>query len=75
MSAKDKMLCWVTPHLVLDGVALAAESVGATEVIVCIDRNATRSIHSLQRAMEQRAARGPSCAAAARNLAQQVHRR
>ena len=56
MSAKDKMLCWVTPHLVLDGAALAAESVGATEVIVCIDRNTTRSIHSLQRAMEQRAA-------------------
>jgi len=35
-SGKDRMLLTVAPHLVLDGAALAAEAVGAREIIVCV---------------------------------------
>ena len=35
-SAKDKLLLSRAPHLVLDGVALAAEAVGATRAFLCV---------------------------------------
>ena len=35
-SAKDKLLLNQAPHLVLDGVALAAEAVGATRAFLCV---------------------------------------
>ena len=35
-SAKDKLLLSRVPHLVLDGVALAAEAVGATRAFLCV---------------------------------------
>ncbi|HEY7485614.1 MAG TPA: NADH-ubiquinone oxidoreductase-F iron-sulfur binding region domain-containing protein [Streptosporangiaceae bacterium] len=35
VSGKDRLLLTVAPHLVLDGAALAAEAVGASEIIVC----------------------------------------
>ncbi len=34
VSAKDKVLCRLAPHLVLDGVQLAAEAVGATRAVL-----------------------------------------
>lgn len=37
-SAKDRLLLAALPHLVLDGALAAAAAIGATEVIVCIDR-------------------------------------
>jgi NADH:ubiquinone oxidoreductase subunit F (NADH-binding) len=35
-AAKDKALLRLAPHLVLDGILLAAEAVGATEAYLCI---------------------------------------
>jgi NADH:ubiquinone oxidoreductase subunit F (NADH-binding) len=55
-SAKDRTLMSVAPHLVLDGVSLAAESVGATEAIIAIDRTATRAIAAVTTALAERAA-------------------
>ena len=42
-SGKDRALLTLVPHLVLDGVALAAEAIGADEAILVVhDRNAFR---------------------------------
>ena len=37
-SAKDKCLLGRVPHLVLDGITLAAQAVGATEAYLCLSR-------------------------------------
>ena len=37
ISAKDRTLLANAPHLVLDGIALAAECIGATETYLCVD--------------------------------------
>jgi NADH:ubiquinone oxidoreductase subunit F (NADH-binding) len=55
-SLKDRTLLEVAPHLVLDGAVVAAEAVGADEVIVCACETAGASIHSLGQAIEERAA-------------------
>jgi NADH:ubiquinone oxidoreductase subunit F (NADH-binding) len=54
MSSKDKALFALAPHLVLDGAALAAEAVGASEVIVCIDRAETSSLQYAAHALGER---------------------
>ncbi len=38
-SAKDKVLLEAAPHLVLDGIELAAEALGAVDAYLCVDRN------------------------------------
>ncbi|HSP08797.1 MAG TPA: NADH-ubiquinone oxidoreductase-F iron-sulfur binding region domain-containing protein [Candidatus Dormibacteraeota bacterium] len=38
LSAKDKTLMALRPHLVLDGAALAAESVGADDIVLYVSR-------------------------------------
>jgi NADH:ubiquinone oxidoreductase subunit F (NADH-binding) len=38
-SSKDKSLLWFSPHLVLDGLQLAAEAVGSVTVALYIHRN------------------------------------
>ena len=58
MSMKDKTLCLSAPHLVLDGAALAAETLRAVEIVVCIDRAAPAVMRSLARALGQRASLG-----------------
>jgi NADH:ubiquinone oxidoreductase subunit F (NADH-binding) len=57
-STKDRLLVSEQPHLVLDGVALAASAVGATETIVAVERTHRRTIATLQRAARDRANAG-----------------
>ena len=52
-SLKDEILLDAAPHLVLDGLQLAAEAVGATEAYLCVHRGAAADI---QRALAERAA-------------------
>jgi NADH:ubiquinone oxidoreductase subunit F (NADH-binding) len=56
-SAKDKLLLQSDPHLVLDGVALAAEAVGARRAIVCVEQAARRALLSVETAIDERRAR------------------
>jgi NADH:ubiquinone oxidoreductase subunit F (NADH-binding) len=44
MSAKDLVLLTRAPHLVLDGVRVAASVVGAREAIVCVPAEARRAV-------------------------------
>jgi NADH:ubiquinone oxidoreductase subunit F (NADH-binding) len=53
-SAKDRLLLSRLPHLVLDGAVLAAELVGAPEVIVQVGDRATGSLRALEEAMSAR---------------------
>ncbi len=53
-SAKDKALLFGSPHLVLDGASIAAETVGASEAIICIDRAATTVVDSVLAAIAER---------------------
>lgn len=55
VSGKDRTLLTLAPHLVLDGIAVATRAVGATEAIVCIDRNARAAQRALVAAIGQRA--------------------
>jgi NADH:ubiquinone oxidoreductase subunit F (NADH-binding) len=57
VSFKDKTLLRRTPHLVLDGVALAASAVGAREGIVAIDAHAQQEIEAVSHALDERRAR------------------
>ena len=56
-SRKDKSLLWISPHLVLDGLQLAAEAVGSPAVGLYVHRS--RRLHAhLAAAIRQRAAAG-----------------
>jgi NADH:ubiquinone oxidoreductase subunit F (NADH-binding) len=54
LSSKDRLLLTSLPHLILDGAALAAEAVGADEVIVGVDRGAHRALGNVTRAIAAR---------------------
>jgi len=54
LSAKDKILLTYAPHLVVDGAALVAESVGARRVIFCLERTAVRPTAALHAALGER---------------------
>ncbi|HET9076500.1 MAG TPA: NADH-ubiquinone oxidoreductase-F iron-sulfur binding region domain-containing protein [Acidimicrobiales bacterium] len=58
VSAKDKAVLTYAPHLVLDGVSMAAEAVGASEAVVCIDRSATEALSAVSRALTERSRAG-----------------
>jgi NADH:ubiquinone oxidoreductase subunit F (NADH-binding) len=53
-SLKDKMLASKLPHLLLDGGQLAADAVGADELIVCVCGSASAGIESVAAAIEER---------------------
>jgi NADH:ubiquinone oxidoreductase subunit F (NADH-binding) len=59
LSAKDRLLMTCLPHLVLDGAVLAAEAVGADEVIVAIDRGAGAALRAVSDAMAARSRARP----------------
>ncbi|HYM54042.1 MAG TPA: NADH-ubiquinone oxidoreductase-F iron-sulfur binding region domain-containing protein [Solirubrobacteraceae bacterium] len=53
-SLKDRTLLEALPHLVLDGAVLAAQAVGADELIVCVCESAGASVQSMEQAIEER---------------------
>jgi NADH:ubiquinone oxidoreductase subunit F (NADH-binding) len=53
-SLKDRTLLELLPHLVIDGGIMAAEAVGADELIVCACESAGASVESMERAIEER---------------------
>jgi NADH:ubiquinone oxidoreductase subunit F (NADH-binding) len=53
-SAKDKTLLQLAPHLVLDGLVLAAEAVGAAEAHLCVARTGDGLDHTLRTLIEER---------------------
>jgi NADH:ubiquinone oxidoreductase subunit F (NADH-binding) len=57
-SGKDKILLQTAPHLVLDGASIAAETVGAGEVVICVDRTAAAAIRAVQGAITERVPAG-----------------
>lgn len=59
-SAKDRTLMAARPHLVVDGAVLAAEAVGATEIVFYLGREHVAAIRAIRGAIEARATRlGP----------------
>lgn len=54
-SGKDRLLIRHLPHLVLDGAALAADSIGASQVYVHVPKS---SVAAIGRAIEERRLRG-----------------
>lgn len=55
-SIKDKTLLLSAPHLVLDGVSIAADTVGAVEAVICVDRSDAASMKALSHALSERSA-------------------
>ena len=53
-SLKDRTLAQMLPHLMLDGGQLAAQALGADELIVCVCESASASIESVAVAIEER---------------------
>jgi NADH:ubiquinone oxidoreductase subunit F (NADH-binding) len=52
-SGKDSLLVHAAPHLVLDGVALAAHAVGADQGILCLHRGSP-ALEAMERAIAER---------------------
>jgi NADH:ubiquinone oxidoreductase subunit F (NADH-binding) len=53
-SEKDQALMCLRPHLVLDGAQVAAETVGAREVILCVNRDLPHALGGLKGALAER---------------------
>jgi NADH:ubiquinone oxidoreductase subunit F (NADH-binding) len=54
LSAKDRVLMAARPHLVIDGAILAAEAVGAEEIVVYVGSAHTPARVALERALGER---------------------
>jgi NADH:ubiquinone oxidoreductase subunit F (NADH-binding) len=54
MSGKDRVLLELAPHLVLDGALLAADAVGARDVVVAVKVSAWSTNEALSRALAER---------------------
>jgi NADH:ubiquinone oxidoreductase subunit F (NADH-binding) len=58
-SVKDVTLLSYAPHLVLDGMAVAAAALGADEAVLCVDRHHAGLLSSLAHAVAERAGLDP----------------
>ena len=58
-SAKDAAVLQSRPHLVLDGLEIAAEAVGATEIIIWLHEGDHRTELAVREALAQRQRNGP----------------
>ena len=56
LSAKDRAIMTMRPHLVLDGAALAAEAVGADRIILYVGEEHVAAVAAIERAVGERAA-------------------
>ena len=54
-SAKDRVLLETVPHLVIDGACVAAQAVGAGEILICLPTDARSAQRSLESALRERA--------------------
>lgn len=62
LSAKDRAVMTLRPHLVLDGALLAADAVGATEVVLYVGGEHREARSALSRAIAERGASRPGLA-------------
>ncbi|HTB70803.1 MAG TPA: NADH-ubiquinone oxidoreductase-F iron-sulfur binding region domain-containing protein [Solirubrobacteraceae bacterium] len=53
-SLKDRTLCQLAPHLMLDGAQLAAQALGADEVLVAVCESASASVETVAAAIDER---------------------
>lgn len=58
LSLKDRTLLTFRPHLLLDGAALAASTLGATEIVLYLSRGHGKAESALKAALMERAAAG-----------------
>jgi NADH:ubiquinone oxidoreductase subunit F (NADH-binding) len=58
LSAKDRLLAENRPHLLLDGAVIAAETVGADEVVIYLSRPSQGMTRSLRQALAERRRQG-----------------
>lgn len=58
LSAKDRVLLTLRPHLVLDGAAIAADTLGADDIVLYLSRGSKTTEQTLQRALEERGRAG-----------------
>jgi NADH:ubiquinone oxidoreductase subunit F (NADH-binding) len=54
LSSKDRTLIAFRPHLVLDGAVLAAESLGADDIVLYLSRSSKITERSVQQAVKER---------------------
>jgi NADH:ubiquinone oxidoreductase subunit F (NADH-binding) len=54
MSAKDRVLLELAPHLVLDGALLAAEAVGTRDIVVAVKNSAATAHAAVRSALAER---------------------
>jgi NADH:ubiquinone oxidoreductase subunit F (NADH-binding) len=53
-SDKDRVLLTHSPHLVLDGAAVAAAAIGASEIVICVADDNPSAASSIEGAIEER---------------------
>ena len=53
-SAKDRVLMTHRPHLILDGAILAADAVGADEIVLYVGGEHDSSVEAIRRALDER---------------------
>ena len=58
LSTKDRTLVTFRPHVVLDGAALAAETLGASDVVIYFSRGSDEPERSVREALKERARAG-----------------